>query len=49
MNPSQQILLKNFKMLQNVNEIGAALAILSDPGSSRGALARKYEISNIEL
>ncbi len=45
MRQAQQILVQNSKVLQNIKEIGAALAILSDTGSAGRALALKYEIT----
>ena len=38
----KQMLVQNSKVLQNINEIGATLAILSDTGRAGGALALKY-------
>ena len=39
---TQQMLVQNSKVLQNINEIGATLAILSDTGRAGAALALNY-------
>ena len=39
---TQQMLVQNSKVLQNINEIGATLAIVSDTGRAGAALALKY-------